>query len=72
MSLQHEDINYSVWISFAEIYNENIFDLLEKMPEPKRKGDKPKREVLKLAEDRNGSIYIKVNLIRSQIVRDPR
>ena len=59
VSIKHDDINYAVWISFAEIYNENIHDLLEKMPEPKRKGDKPRRNPLKLAEDKNGSIYIK-------------
>ncbi len=57
--LKHDDINYAVWISFAEIYNENIFDLLEKIPPAKRKGDRPKRSPLKLAEDRNGSIYVK-------------
>ena len=48
-----------MWISFAEIYNENIYDLLEKIPPVKRKGDKPKRNQLKLAEDTKGSIYIK-------------
>ncbi len=59
ISLKHDDINYAVWISFAEIYNESIYDLLEKIPPVKRKGDKPKRSPLKLAEDKNGSIYIK-------------
>ena len=59
IDLKNDDINYAVWISFAEIYNENIYDLLQKVPEPKRKGDKPRRSPLKLAEDRNGTIYIK-------------
>ena len=44
------DIQYSVWISFAEIYNENIYDMLEKIPDVKRKGDKPRKFPLKLAE----------------------
>ncbi len=59
IALKHDDIHYAVWISFAEIYNENIYDLLEKIPPVKRKGDRPKRNPLKLAEDKNGSIYVK-------------
>ena len=54
------DIRYAIWISFAEIYNEAIYDLLEKMPAPLRRGDRPPpRPALKLAEDRNGSIYVR-------------
>ena len=57
---QNEDnMKFAVWISFAEIYNENIHDLLEKIPAPKRKGEKPRRPPLKLAEDKNGSIFIR-------------
>jgi len=52
-------IEYSVWISFAEVYNENIYDMLEKIPEIKRKGDKPRRIPLKLAEDKDGAVYVK-------------
>ena len=52
-------IQYSVWISFAEIYNENIYDMLEKIPEVKRKGEKPRRNPLKLAEDKDGAVYVK-------------
>ena len=26
---------YSVWVSYAEVYNEAVHDLLEKVPEPK-------------------------------------
>ncbi len=51
--------NYAIWVSFAEIYNENVYDLLEKMPEPKYKGDRPRRMPLKIAEDRGGYAYIK-------------
>jgi hypothetical protein len=50
---------YSIWVSFAEIYNENCFDLLEKMSEVKRKGEKPRRMPLKVAEDRGGCVYIR-------------
>lgn len=46
---------YAVFVSFAEIYNEYIFDLLEKMPTSKTN----KRNALMLGEDRNGAIYIK-------------
>ncbi|XP_076451814.1 uncharacterized protein LOC143287590 [Babylonia areolata] len=54
VSLQGQ-IRFSVWISFAEIYNEQIFDLLE--PLPKKKD--ARRQILKLSEDRRGSPYIK-------------
>lgn len=46
---------FAVFVSFAEIYNEYIFDLLEKMPTSKGN----KRNALMLGEDRNGAIYIK-------------
>ena len=59
MSSSSANLNYSVWVSFAEIYNENCYDLLEKMPEVRRKGEKPRRMPLKLAEDRGGSVYIR-------------
>lgn len=45
----------SVWVSFAEIYNEQIFDLLQ----PLSKKKNARRPVLKLSDDRNGSPYIK-------------
>ena len=59
VDVKSDDLKYAIWISFAEIYNENIFDLLEKLPVAKRLGDKPKRNPLRLAEDKNGSIYIR-------------
>ncbi|XP_028412659.1 kinesin-like protein KIF20A [Dendronephthya gigantea] len=49
-------IQFSVWVSFAEIYNEYIFDLLEPFStkkEPKR------RTALKIGDDKNGNPYIK-------------
>jgi hypothetical protein len=59
ISSSSRNLHYSVWVSFAEIYNENCYDLLEKIPEVKRKGEKPRRMPLKLAEDRGGSVYIR-------------
>ena len=60
IDLSQSTLHYAIWVSFAEIYNENIYDLLEKMPEIK-KGDnaKPRRSPLKLADDKGGSVYIK-------------
>lgn len=48
-------ILFSVWVSFAEIYNEQIFDLLQ----PLSKKKNARRPVLKLSDDRNGSPYVK-------------
>ncbi|XP_071479037.1 uncharacterized protein [Diadema antillarum] len=48
-------IKFSIWVSFAEIYNEYTYDLLEPLPKEK----KVRRQALKLAEDKHGSIYIK-------------
>ncbi|XP_045115154.1 kinesin-like protein KIF20B isoform X2 [Portunus trituberculatus] len=45
---------YAVFVSFAEIYNEYIFDLLEKIPM-----SKGKRNPLMLGEDYDGAVYIK-------------
>eukprot|EP00095_Tigriopus_kingsejongensis_P010559 maker-scaffold421_size176100-snap-gene-0.31 protein:Tk10559 transcript:maker-scaffold421_size176100-snap-gene-0.31-mRNA-1 annotation:"golgin subfamily a member 4-like" len=59
VELKQSDIKYAMWISFAEIYNENVHDLLEKIPATRNKGEKPRRPPLKLAEDKNGSIYVR-------------
>ncbi|XP_059138525.1 kinesin-like protein KIF20B isoform X2 [Physella acuta] len=48
-------IRFGVWVSFAEIYNEQIFDLLEPMPIKKN----ARRPVLKICDDRNGNPYVK-------------
>ncbi|XP_052832821.1 kinesin-like protein KIF20B, partial [Octopus bimaculoides] len=45
-------IKYSIWVSFAEVYNENVFDLLVT---PLHK----KRNILKLGQDKNGNHYIR-------------
>ena len=49
------DIRFSVWVSFAEIYNEKLFDLLE----PISKSALTKRKTMQLREDRHGNPYIK-------------
>ena len=46
---------YSLWVSFAEIYNELIYDLLAEEPCKTRRS----RPALKLAEDRNHNHFIK-------------
>ena len=51
------DVCYSVWVSFAEIYNEFIYDLLA---EPKTRRGRPS---LKLAEDKNHNHFIKGEFI---------
>uniref|UniRef100_A0A8D0L3T8 Kinesin-like protein n=1 Tax=Sphenodon punctatus TaxID=8508 RepID=A0A8D0L3T8_SPHPU len=50
-----EDMQFSIWVSFFEIYNELIYDLLETaLPGPTRK-----RSTLRLCEDQTGSPYVK-------------
>ena len=48
-------VKFSVWVSFAEIYNETIYDLLEPCPTGKGK----KRTTHRLGDDTNGNPYIK-------------
>ena len=48
-------VKFSVWVSFAEIYNEQVFDLLEPLPKKKN----AKRNILQLREDKNGVPYVK-------------
>ena len=48
-------LQFSLWISFAEIYNEYIYDLLE----PISMSKDGKRTVLRFGNDRKGNLYIK-------------
>ncbi|XP_073507513.1 kinesin-like protein KIF20A isoform X2 [Phyllobates terribilis] len=49
------DVQISIWVSYFEIYNEFVYDLLEPLPSvPNRK-----RTTLRLCEDRNGNPYVK-------------
>ncbi|XP_029306118.1 kinesin-like protein KIF20B [Cottoperca gobio] len=45
---------FSVWVSFCEIYNENIHDLLEVMP-----SGAPRRTALRLSQDVKGNSFVK-------------
>uniref|UniRef100_A0A8C8SNX5 Kinesin-like protein n=1 Tax=Pelusios castaneus TaxID=367368 RepID=A0A8C8SNX5_9SAUR len=53
--LTPRDVQFSIWVSFFEIYNEQIYDLLE-MP---LLGPSRKRQTLRLCEDQTGSPYVK-------------
>ncbi|XP_040565235.1 uncharacterized protein [Lepeophtheirus salmonis] len=57
--LNHEGMFYSLWISFAEIYNETIYDLFEKVSLSKKLRGTSCKVPLKLCEERKGSAYIK-------------
>ncbi|XP_060951485.1 kinesin-like protein KIF20B [Limanda limanda] len=48
------NVRFSVWVSFCEIYNDNIHDLLEQVP-----GGHHKRAVLRLSQDVKGNSFIK-------------
>lgn len=45
---------FSVWVSFCEIYNENIHDLLEAMP-----SGALRRTALRLSQDVKGNAFVK-------------
>nr|XP_033782899.1 kinesin-like protein KIF20A isoform X2 [Geotrypetes seraphini] len=49
------ETQFSVWVSFFEIYNEFLYDLLEQIP----CGSSRKRTALRLSEDKNGNPYVK-------------
>ncbi|XP_031168056.1 kinesin-like protein KIF20A [Sander lucioperca] len=48
------NVRFSVWVSFCEIYNDNIHDLLEQVP-----AGHVKRTVLRLSQDVRGNSFIK-------------
>ncbi|XP_040922509.1 kinesin-like protein KIF20A isoform X3 [Toxotes jaculatrix] len=48
------NVRFSVWVSFCEIYNDNIHDLLEQVPIGNNK-----RTVLRLSQDVKGNSFIK-------------
>ncbi|GFR60097.1 kinesin-like protein [Elysia marginata] len=50
-----EKMKFGVWVSFVEVYNEQVYDLLVPVPQKK----KAKRQTLRISEDRNGNPYIK-------------
>ena len=50
-----EGVQYSVWVSYYEIYNEFLYDLLEAPPT----GGLKKRTNLRLSDDKQGNPYVK-------------
>lgn len=48
-------IRFSIWVSFVEIYNEQMYDLL--VPVSKKKLDR--RPILQLRDDKHGNPYVK-------------
>ncbi|XP_064181619.1 kinesin-like protein KIF20A isoform X2 [Anguilla rostrata] len=50
-----DGVRFSVWVSFFEIYNEFLYDLLEAPPTPPSR----KRATLRLCDDRHGNPYVK-------------
>lgn len=50
-----EGVLFSVWVSFYEIYNEFLYDLLEAPPSQQLK----KRATLRLSDDKHGNPYVK-------------
>ncbi|XP_032996399.1 kinesin-like protein KIF20A [Lacerta agilis] len=53
--LAQDDVQFSIWVSFFEIYNELIYDLLETTT----LGPNCKRPTLRLCEDQTGNPYVK-------------
>ncbi|XP_031420724.1 kinesin-like protein KIF20A isoform X2 [Clupea harengus] len=50
-----EGVQFSVWVSFYEIYNEFIYDLLDCPPSLQNR----KRATLRLSDDKHGNPYVK-------------
>uniref|UniRef100_A0A8C9RQ61 Kinesin-like protein n=1 Tax=Scleropages formosus TaxID=113540 RepID=A0A8C9RQ61_SCLFO len=55
VSLSPEGVQFSVWVSFFEIYNEFLYDLLETPSSLQPR----KRATLRLSDDRYGNPYVK-------------
>lgn len=50
-----EGVQFSVWVSFYEIYNEFLYDLLDMSPSLQPR----KRVTLRLSDDKQGNPYVK-------------
>lgn len=48
------NFQYGVWISYVEVYNERIFDLLDE-----KTLENGQKEMLKLKEDKSGRVFVK-------------
>lgn len=53
----HQRTQAAVWISYCEIYNEYVYDLLSILSASKPQ----RRRVLRICEDQGGNCYIKGN-----------
>lgn len=56
-SLDHGNVSYTVWVTYSEIYNETIYDLLVAC------SPNQKRKPLKLSLDQNKNVYVRGMLI---------
>lgn len=52
-----EGVQFSIWVSFYEIYNEFLYDLLDASPSSQPR----KRGTLRLSDDKQGNPYVKGN-----------
>ena len=52
-----EGVQFSIWVSFFEIYNEFLYDLLDASPSLQPR----KRVTLRLGDDKQGNPYVKGN-----------
>ncbi|XP_066502774.1 kinesin-like protein KIF20A [Hoplias malabaricus] len=50
-----QGLQYSIWVSFYEIYNEFLYDLLDTLPSLQSR----KRATLRLSDDKYGNPYVK-------------
>lgn len=59
-----EGVQFSVWVSFYEIYNEFLYDLLDISPSMQPR----KRVTLRLSDDKQGNPYVKgkMNLLKKK------
>jgi len=53
-SLPDKATVYSIWVSFAEVYNERVYDLFDSVTNARRR-----RRELKIFQDKQGHVYIK-------------
>lgn len=61
-----EGVQFSVWVSFYEIYNEFLYDLLDISPSLQPR----KRVTLRLSDDKQGNPYVKgkMNLLKKKYI----
>ncbi|KAJ8413302.1 hypothetical protein AAFF_G00092980 [Aldrovandia affinis] len=53
--VEKERYRFCIWVSFYEIYNESVYDLLQPLPSAKNK----KRSALRVCEDGTGNSYVR-------------